>query len=129
MRKQGLANSFAFCACSARHSGLPQWPPTMGQQSNKIIKRRRRADYLKRKHEQAKLGGTVKHKAVSTKSAGAKAAAAKKPAAKKLAKKAPAKKLAKKLTKATEAEVGIDSAVDTAADLKKVRNQFSKGDH
>ena len=32
----------------------------MGQQSNKIIKRRRRADYLKRKKEQAKLGGIVR---------------------------------------------------------------------
>jgi hypothetical protein len=31
----------------------------MGQQSNKIIKRRRRADYLKRKQEAAKLGGIL----------------------------------------------------------------------
>lgn len=77
----------------------------MGQQSNKITKRRRRADYLKRKKEQAKLGGilpkaTVK-KAVKkeepAKSAepAVKKAAAKKAPAKKAAKKAPAKKAAK----------------------------------
>jgi hypothetical protein len=36
----------------------------MGQQSKKIIKRRRRADYLKRKAEAAKLGGIVKRPAV-----------------------------------------------------------------
>lgn len=80
-----------------------QWPPTMGQQSNKIIKRRRRADYLKRKKEQAKLGGIVKKPAV-------KRAAADKPAAKPAAKKAPAKKAAKKApakkaTKKVDAEV------------------------
>ena len=87
----------------------------MGQQSNKIIKRRRRADYLKRKHEQAKLGGTVKHKAVSTKSAAAKAVAAKKPAAKKVAKKAPAKKAAKKVAKVADVDVAIESGAETAA--------------
>jgi hypothetical protein len=63
----------------------------MGQQSNKIIKRRRRADYLKRKKEQAKLGGIAKKPSVK------KEAVAKKPVAKKAAvKKAPAKKAAKK---------------------------------
>ena len=36
----------------------------MGQQSKKIIKRRRRADYLKRKADAAKLGGIVKKPAV-----------------------------------------------------------------
>jgi hypothetical protein len=83
----------------------------MGQQSNKIIKRRRRADYLKRKKEQAKLGGIVKKPAV-------KKAAAEKPAAKPAAKKAPAKKAAakkaapaKKAAKKVEAEAG-----DTAAE-------------
>ncbi|MEY5020411.1 MAG: Histone H1-like nucleoprotein, partial [Verrucomicrobiota bacterium] len=78
-------------------AGIPsQWPPTMGQQSNKIIKRRRRADYLKRKKEQAKLGGIVK-KTVVKKEASAKKEPAKKAATKKVAtKKAPAKKVAKK---------------------------------
>jgi len=32
----------------------------MGQQIKKVIKRRRRKDYLRRKNEQAKLGGSVK---------------------------------------------------------------------
>lgn len=69
----------------------------MGQQSNKIIKRRRRADYLKRKNAQAKLGGIVK-KSVAKKEASAKKEPAKKVAAKKaVAKKAPAKKVAKKV--------------------------------
>jgi hypothetical protein len=72
----------------------------MGQQSNKIIKRRRRADYLKRKKDQAKLGGIVKKPAVKKAAATAKPAAkaaAKKAPAKKAAKKAPAKKAAKKV--------------------------------
>ncbi len=61
----------------------------MGQQTKKIIKRRRRADYVKRKKEQAKLGGIVKKPAVK------KAEVAKKaPAKKAAAKKAPAKKVA-----------------------------------
>ena len=55
----------------------------MGQQSNKIIKRRRRADYLKRKEEQAKLNGLLPKTKV-------KKAAAKKAPAKKVAKEAPA---------------------------------------
>lgn len=64
----------------------------MGQQSKKIIKRRRRADYLKRKADAAKLGGLVKKPAVK------KAEVAKKaPAKKAVAKKAPAKKVAKKV--------------------------------
>jgi hypothetical protein len=80
-------------------AGTPsQWPPTMGQQSNKVIKRRRRADYLKRKNEQAKLGGIVK-KSVAKKQPAAKKEPAKKAATKKVAaKKAPAKKVAKKAT-------------------------------
>ena len=92
---------------------LSQVPAIMGQQSNKIIKRRRRVDYLKRKKEAAKLGGilpkvTVKKAtpkpAVKTDApTAAKAAPAKKVAAKKaVAKKAPAKKAAKKVAKKTE---------------------------
>jgi len=65
----------------------------MGQQSNKVIKRRRRADYLKRKNEQSKLNGLVKRPAVK-KVAAEKAPAA--PAKKPATKKAPAKKAAKK---------------------------------
>jgi hypothetical protein len=77
----------------------------MGQQSKKIIKRRRRADYLKRKAETAKLGGIAKKPAVK------KAEAAKKaPAKKAAAKKAPAKKVAKKV--ADEAILDAPAAVE-----------------
>ena len=88
----------------------------MGQQSNKIVKRRRRADYLKRKKEQVKLGGAVKHKPAAKKPAPDKAAA-KKPAAKKApAKKAPAKKApAKKADAAETVDTGVE-AVDTAVE-------------
>lgn len=64
----------------------------MGQQSNKIIKRKRRSAYLKRKKELAKQGITRKA-ARTVKSAGD---ADKKPAAKKAAKKTVAKKAAVK---------------------------------
>lgn len=74
----------------------------MGQQSNKVIKRRRRANYLQRKKDQAKLGGIVK-KAPAVKKEATKAPA------KKAAKKAPAKKAVKKVeepaTEASAAEV------------------------
>ena len=70
----------------------------MGQQSKKIIKRRRRADYLKRKAVSAKLGGLVK-----------------KPAVKKadVAKKAPAKKVAKKSPELEEAQVAAAAPEST----------------
>lgn len=69
----------------------------MGQQSNKIIKRRRRADYLKRKKEQEKLGGLLPKAKVKTLTPKADATGEAKPAAKKVAaKKAPAKKVAAK---------------------------------
>jgi hypothetical protein len=64
----------------------------MGQQTKKVIKRRRRADYLKRKSEIVKLGGTAKPAAVKKSEAEKKAPVAKKAAAKK----APAKKVAAK---------------------------------
>jgi hypothetical protein len=83
----------------------------MGQQSNKIIKRRRRADYLKRKKEQAKLGGIVKKPAV--KKAAEPAPAKKAPAKKAAAKKAPAKKAAKKV--AAEVQETAPEVVETAA--------------
>ena len=79
----------------------------MGQQSKKIIKRRRRADYLKRKKEQAKLGGIAQRPSIK-KAEGAKKA----PAKKAVAKKAPAKKLAKK---AAAEETQVDAVLDTAA--------------
>lgn len=82
----------------------------MGQQLKKIVKRRRRADYLKRKSEQAKLGGLLP-KATVKKVAKAetepnldKPVAAKKATAKKAAKKAPAKKAAKKAVKSESPE-------------------------
>jgi len=85
-----------------------QWPATMGQQSKKIIKRRRRADYLKRKAETAKLGGLVK------KPASKKADVAKKAPAKKVAaKKAPAKKVAKKSPELEEAQVAAAAPEST----------------
>lgn len=78
----------------------------MGQQQKKIIKRRRRADYLKRKAEQAKLGGLVKRPTTK------KAEVAKKaPAKKAAAKKAPAKKAAKVAKKAVADD--LETAVET----------------
>ncbi len=68
----------------------------MAQQSNKIIKRRRRADYLKRKKEQAKLGGILPKATIKKAPKKADPTAEEKPAAKKVAKKAPVKKVAKK---------------------------------
>ena len=65
----------------------------MGQQLNKVIKRRRRAAYLKRKKELAKQGITRKAARISKPDAeAAKKPAAKKPAVKKAAKKAAAPK-------------------------------------
>jgi hypothetical protein len=78
----------------------------MGQQSKKIIKRRRRADYLKRKADAAKLGGLVKKSAVKKTETAKKA-----PAKKAAAKKAPAKKVAKKA--AEEEVVAAVDAVET----------------
>ena len=93
----------------------------MGQQSNKIIKRRRRADYLKRKEQQAKLNGLLpktkvkkaapkvipSEKPAVAKKAAAKKAPAKKAAAKKAAaKKAPAKKVAKEASASEETTEG-----------------------
>lgn len=66
----------------------------MGQQSNKVIKRRRRAVYLKRKQELAKLEGIVKKPTI--KKSAASTPAKKAPAKKAAAKKAPAKKVATK---------------------------------
>jgi hypothetical protein len=84
----------------------------MGQQSNKIIKRRRRADYLNRKKDQAKLGGiSKKSPAVKKAAAPAKKAAAAAPAKKAVA---PAKKAAAK--KAPAKKVADDAAVAEVAD-------------
>jgi len=78
----------------------------MGQQSKKIIKRRRRADYVKRKAEQAKLGGIATKPAAKKQESAKKAPAAKKSAAKK----APAKKAAKKVAE----DVAVDAKVEAA---------------
>ncbi|MEI6176824.1 MAG: hypothetical protein WCS43_08030 [Verrucomicrobiota bacterium] len=90
----------------------------MGQQSNKIIKRRRRADYLKRKKELAKLGGLVKRpaakKETSAKAPAKKAAAKKAPAKKVAAKKAPVKKVAAATDVAETAAVEVTEAIETA---------------
>jgi hypothetical protein len=83
----------------------------MGQQSNKVIKRRRRADYLKRKKEQAKLGGIVKKPAVKKEAA---PAPKKAPAKKAAAKKAPAKKAAKKTAAAATKEPDVKPAAEAA---------------
>jgi len=89
----------------------------MGQQSNKIIKRRRRADYLKRKNEQVKLGGIVKKPAVKKDALAKKAPAKKAPAKKVAAKKAPAKKVAKKGADegVTNVELETTALLETAA--------------
>lgn len=76
----------------------------MGQQSNKIIKRRRRKAYLDRKKELAKSG-------LARKVGRAKTAAADKPAAKKVAKKAPAKKVAKPAAVEEQVVIATDEAV------------------
>jgi len=102
----------------------------MGKQYNKVLKRRRRKAYLRRKSEQEKTNAVVK------KSTPAKKAAKKadpKPAAKTEAKpatkKAPAKKAAKKATSGKEdltkiegigpkiAETLVNAGVKTFADL------------
>ena len=79
----------------------------MGQQSNKVIKRKRRKDYIRRKKGQAKLGGIAKKKSAPKKSDDKASAAKKAPAKKAAAKKAPAKKAAKK---APEAEGAPEAA-------------------
>ena len=77
----------------------------MGQQIRKVTKRRRRADYLKRKKEQAKLNSNTpirlatpvaKEAKPAAKEVPAKKTAAKAPAKTAAAKKAPAKKPAAK---------------------------------
>ena len=76
----------------------------MGQQLNKIVKRRRRLAYLKRKKELAKQGVTRKAARSAKAAADAeKKSAAKKPAAKKaVVKKAPAKKAEESAAPAAE---------------------------
>ncbi|MGE9270825.1 MAG: hypothetical protein ACQKBU_08475 [Verrucomicrobiales bacterium] len=83
----------------------------MGQQHRKVTKRNRRKKYLKRKSEQAKLGGLVKKKSVAAPAKKAAKKTAKKAAkktAKKAAKKAPAKKAAKKAAKTAEEKPAAD---------------------
>ncbi len=76
----------------------------MGKQHNKIIKRRRRRNYVKRKTELEKQSAALKGKPAADKKAPVKKAAAKKaPAKKAAAKKAPAKKAAAKKAPAKKA--------------------------
>lgn len=92
----------------------------MGQQSNKIIKRRRRADYLKRKKEQAKLGAILPKPAK-------KAPAIETPDEEKLAaKKAPAKKIAKKTTKKAAAKKTTKKAPAKKAAKKEAPESTSE---
>ncbi|BCX50249.1 hypothetical protein HAHE_41570 [Haloferula helveola] len=88
----------------------------MGQQHRKVIKRRRRKEYLKRKEANAKLGGLAKKSVAKKEAAPAKKAAKKtakkaaKKTAKKAAKKAPAKKApAKEAPEAAEEDKGATS--------------------
>ena len=93
----------------------------MGQQSKKIIKRRRRADYLKRKAEQAKLGGIVRKPAVK------KAELAKKAPAKKAAKKAPAKKVAKKSPELEQAQMAAAAPESTEPEAAAAVEHVAEG--
>jgi hypothetical protein len=85
----------------------------MGQQIRKVIKRRRRANYLKRKSEQAKLGGIATKKSAPKKAAESSAAPKKAVGAKKAAKKAPAKKVAKKSAEIEATEEISDAPATT----------------
>lgn len=100
----------------------------MAQQSNKKIKRRRRAEYLKRKKELAKLGSVLPK--ASVKKAAAKEAdvaddtttakKAVKKTAKKAVKKAPAKKVAKETEEVeTSGTAEKTEAPETKADEKE----------
>jgi hypothetical protein len=106
--------SFDEESCLIRDGkAISQGLPTMGQQTNKIIKRRRRADYLKRKNAQAKLGGIVKKPAVKKVSVAKKA-----PAKKVAAKKAPAKKAAKKVATETKTKAPAKRAATPKAEVE-----------
>ena len=104
-KKSEVCSEFLLITFAVRHT---EDLATMGQQTKKIIKRRRRADYLKRKADTAKLGGTVKKPAVK-KTESAKKAPAKKAAAKK----APAKKVAKKVAAAVP-EISVPETTEEA---------------
>ena len=75
----------------------------MGQQIRKVTKRRRRADYLKRKKEQAKLNSNTPIRLATPVAKEAKPDAKEVPA-KKTAAKAPAKKADAKKTETKKAE-------------------------
>lgn len=97
---QGLL-AFLGDVNSPAHQSLP-----MGKQHNKIIKRSRRKEYLKRKKDQVKATIALKKSTPAKKTAkkaakkaAVKKTAAKKTAAKKAVKKTAAKKTAKKAAK------------------------------
>lgn len=84
------------------HQSLP-----MGKQHNKIIKRSRRKQYLKRKKDQVKATIAQKKSAPAKKTA--------KKAAKKAVKKAAVKKVAKKAAKKTTAKKAAKKTAKKAA--------------
>ena len=92
----------------------------MGQQIRKVTKRRRRADYLKRKKEQAKLNSNTPIRLATPVAKEAKPAAkevpAKKTAAKAPAKKADAKKTETKAAAAKKAPAKKPAAKKEAAE-------------
>lgn len=98
---------------SPAHQSLP-----MGKQHNKIIKRSRRKEYLKRKKDQVKATIALKKSTPAKKTAkkAAKKAAVKKTAAKKTAVK---KTAAKKAVKKTAAKKTAKKAAKKAAPKKE----------
>ena len=109
---QGLL-AFLGDVNSPAHQSLP-----MGKQHNKIIKRSRRKEYLKRKKEQGKATIALKKSTPAKKTAkkAAKKAAVKKTAAKKTAVK---KTAAKKAVKKTAAKKTAKKAAKKAAPKKE----------
>lgn len=120
-RRVGVDEQFRLLP---RGEAPSQWAPTMGQQTNKIIKRRRRADYLKRKNEQAKLSGIVKKPSVKKEDRAKKEPAKKAPAKKVAAKKAPVKEAA--ATEAPAKEVAATEAPVKKAPAKKAAKKVAK---
>lgn len=109
---QGLL-AFLGDVNSPAHQSLP-----MGKQHNKIIKRSRRKEYLKRKKDQVKATIALKKSTPAKKTAkkAAKKAAVKKTAAKKTAVK---KTAAKKAVKKTAAKKTAKKAAKKAAPKKE----------
>lgn len=80
----------------------------MGQQHNKVIKRRRLKAYIQRKKDQAKAG-------ISTRGKGSKASSTLKAAAKKVAKKPAVKKAAKPKKEEVAEVIAAEAPAEEAA--------------